>query len=130
LRLCVTGYGYFDRWDDLGFVQLGGVEEEMTEARGKKQKVRLRILQNPTTTRQGVRLSVACQAQGARLQIFDATGRLIRSFDLGSLRVAHRSLLLTWDGSDDHGQAVSAGTYFAVIQTADGAEAHPIVLIR
>ncbi len=43
------------------------------------------------------------------LEIFDVTGRIVRSFDLiGTGSDAG----VTWDGRDDAGRAVAAGAYF------------------
>jgi flagellar hook assembly protein FlgD len=51
-----------------------------------------------------------------KLQIFDASGRLIKSFPL----LTTYSLLPTivWSGTDQNGRAVPAGVYFLKAETA------------
>jgi hypothetical protein len=49
------------------------------------------------------------QAEAARIRFFDVNGRLVRSMEIG--RVTQGVMSLTWDGADDAGRAVAAGTY-------------------
>ena len=64
------------------------------------------------------------------LRIFDASGRVVRSFDVGSLLVAHRSLLVTWDGRDDRGKRLPAGVYLVRYTDAEHQETQKLVLLR
>jgi hypothetical protein len=47
------------------------------------------------------------------LKIYDATGRLVKSFDLPTLYSLHPTLT-TWDGKDDWGNIAAPGVYFIV----------------
>jgi predicted GH43/DUF377 family glycosyl hydrolase len=51
----------------------------------------LRVVQNPTTTRQGIRLLTTCHSPHAKLQIYDVAGKLVRSVALSSMPYAHSS---------------------------------------
>ena len=61
-------------------------------------------------------------SQGTRFAIFDATGQLVRSMDLGP-RPA-RSQVLSWDGTNQAGRLVSSGVYYGVLD-ADGRRGAP-----
>jgi hypothetical protein len=60
------------------------------------------------------------------LRIFDALGRLVRSFS--SLLSPHSSL--TWDGTDELGHALPSGAYFALLDAAGQHVTARIVLQR
>lgn len=63
------------------------------------------------------------------LKIYDVGGRLIRDFKLP----AASSILptrITWDGTNNVGQKVSAGIYFVHLETADSRIIEKIVFIR
>jgi hypothetical protein len=49
------------------------------------------------------------------IKIYDATGRLIQSFDLESRIMNHESSLI-WDGTDNVGNRVAEGVYFVCLQ--------------
>jgi flagellar hook assembly protein FlgD len=116
------------------------VEEEENDARCRVHDARLTILPNPFRNRVTITLNGADQrtrgsAGGASadqqpdLRIYDASGRLVKSFGPGSLLVAHRSLLVTWDGRDDGAKGLPAGVYFIRL-AGNGNESVRIVKIR
>jgi hypothetical protein len=51
------------------------------------------------------------QAASVRLRIFDASGRLVRGIDPGTLEAGRH--VAAWDGRDAAGARVGAGVYFA-----------------
>jgi hypothetical protein len=55
-------------------------------------------------------------AQSARLVIYDASGRVVRTLARGTAAAGYHSL--EWNGRDEAGRAVPAGIYFARLQTA------------
>lgn len=63
------------------------------------------------------------------LQVFDATGRRIRTL-LSAGRALPANRLLTWDGSDDSGKRVSSGVYFFRLEAPGVTECERVVLIR
>ena len=79
----------------------------------------------------GARTSIAFsldREQGVLLEIFDVTGRRVRTLDSATLPAGvHRS---TWDGTNDAGRRVPAGTYFYRLTTADDVETRRMVRIR
>lgn len=53
--------------------------------------------------------TLAGDASSVQVAVFDSTGKAIRSLDLGAQ--AAGSQQVTWDGKDQNGQAMPAGTY-------------------
>lgn len=68
------------------------------------------------------------QAGSARLAIYDASGRLVRSL-IDGMREAgdHR---VVWDGRADGGEALAAGAYFYELTTDRGRESRKAILLR
>jgi hypothetical protein len=66
-------------------------------------------------------------SSGGRLRIHDASGRLVRdwTFVAASSQDAFR-----WDGRDSSGNEVSAGMYYAVVQSHGATRSAKIVLLR
>jgi hypothetical protein len=63
---------------------------------------------------------------GARLRIHDLAGRLLRDWTLpGSADCA-----VHWDGHDSQGSEVSAGIYYAVVQSHGATRNAKVVLLR
>ncbi len=81
------------------------------------ERIALSIGPNPFSGATGIRLIVPEGALEARVQVFDTQGRAIKSLYTGALDPGLHQL--TWVGSDDAGNRVSAGTYF-VRAEADG----------
>jgi hypothetical protein len=82
---------------------------------------------NPFGPTTHIRFRLA-SSQGARLRVFDVTGRLVRVFDLQRLIPGEH--VLTWDGGDDDGRPLATGVYVARLDSVDAADAMRIVLVR
>ncbi|MCJ7760708.1 T9SS type A sorting domain-containing protein, partial [Candidatus Bathyarchaeota archaeon] len=89
--------------------------EESADLRCRIPDARLRILQNPTTTKQGVRLLATCRSPNGRLQIYDVAGKLVRSFTITN---NHSPITLLWNVCEEHGASLPEGIYF--IRLNDG----------
>lgn len=89
----------------------------------------LSILASPNPFNSGTRITVRLSsASSMRLEVFDASGRLIRTLAQGRYNVgAHE---IPWDGRDETGGAVSAGCYFYAIKTMGKTLAWRAVLSR
>lgn len=62
---------------------------------------------------------VPSSVASATLKITDASGKTVRTIDLGSQKAGNASFI--WDGKNDAGEAVPAGTYtFGATTTIDG----------
>ena len=88
---------------------------------------RLGSFPNPfdTTTRISLALD---RDQAVRLDVFDVTGRRVRTLHEGPLAAgSHR---LEWDGTTDAGAPVAAGTYFYRLTTETRTETRRLVRLR
>ncbi len=101
--------------------QLAGLDEPLDAAR------RLRIAPNPARGSVAIRID-ATGLPGTRLEIFDAAGRLVRSYDMDANN--QRMDVITWDGLGRDGRAVASGLYYVRSSHSGGKAARPIVIIR
>lgn len=78
------------------------------------------------------RIEVALPANAASnklsVTIHDASGRLIRTLATGNMRPGKHELL--WDGLDDAGSTVAAGTYFCRVTCGTETATHALVKTR
>jgi photosystem II stability/assembly factor-like uncharacterized protein len=63
------------------------------------------------------------------IRIYDATGRLVKSFNLES-RIENHESSFVWNGTDDHGKRMPAGIYFVELSTTDHTVCDKIVLLE
>ena len=74
-------------------------------------------------------LTSGYSGSNARLKIYDISGRLVRMIRLPAQD--RRSVLaIPWEGTDDCGRNLSAGTYFIQIQAGQSVVTRKAVLIR
>ncbi len=86
-------------------------------------------LASPNPAAHGASLAFALpRRESVRLAVFDITGRLVRSLVARSLEPGPHAV--AWDGTDDRGRAVGAGTYFYRLETSDHVEARKVTVIR
>jgi hypothetical protein len=63
------------------------------------------------------------------ISVFDVTGRVVKTLTSGASASGVRAI--TWDGRDESGRSVSAGTYFVRMTTSSGATSTKrLVVIR
>jgi hypothetical protein len=82
---------------------------------------------NPFTRHITIAYQIA-RASAIDLQVYDATGRLVRSFVEGMRNPGYYSEI--WDGRDEVGRKVSAGIYFVRFETEDYTKSDKIILLR
>lgn len=63
-----------------------------------------------------------------RLNLYDVSGRLVRSLLAESMPAGHHSV--TWNGRDNSGREVASGAYFARLVVGDEVSTKSLVLIR
>ena len=68
------------------------------------------------------------RAREGRIAVYDVHGRLVRELRRGLLPEGPSSL--RWDGTDERGVLVAAGTYFYRIESAGAAQTRKVVLLR
>lgn len=64
----------------------------------------------------------------ARLRIYDAAGRLVRTLEDGQRTAGYRTVL--WNGRNASGEAVSSGVYFYTLETDNDVIQRKMVLLR
>jgi hypothetical protein len=83
----------------------------------------------PNPSRASFALRVGLPVAGlARLRVYDASGRLVRTLLDGTLASGFHSL--TWDARDSGGGAVSGGTYFLRLASGDQATRQKVTVLR
>jgi len=83
---------------------------------------------NPAATHCTLRLAVGPDVSAAELAVFDASGRHVRKLGQAIQGPARRDV--AWDGRDDAGVPLAAGTYFAILSSGATSVAHPLILLR
>jgi hypothetical protein len=87
-----------------------GVEEDDEHIRTQGSQL-LSISPNPFNKKVDIKFNIAREAKNMEIQIYDVTGRLIKSFDqLANDQVPISQI--TWNGTDNNGRKVSSGIYF------------------
>jgi hypothetical protein len=87
---------------------------------------------NPTRSGVNIRFMIhdpGCMNKNISLNIYDITGRLVKSFPRLQSLIPNPSAL-TWDGSDQAGRKVSAGVYYAVLRAGPERQCRKIILIE
>jgi hypothetical protein len=74
-----------------------------------------------------IRLQVL-KGKHAALRVYDATGRIVKHFDVPCHVSSHQ--ILTWNGSDGQGRRVPAGVYFIRFETDDYQKTEKAILLR
>jgi flagellar hook assembly protein FlgD len=82
---------------------------------------------NPFTGSVALRIA-GPRATAARILIFNAAGRLVRTPWKGTL--TGRAFTVSWDGRDESGREVPAGVYLIRAQGTSGSAVRRLVLIR
>jgi hypothetical protein len=104
-----------------------GVEEYETTA---PLTLNLQVTPNPcryaTTVRYSI-LDTRSSIQNTKLGIYDASGRLVKSFRITPYALQSS---LSWDGRDDQNRILGSGTYFVMLQASEYTEAKKLLLIR
>lgn len=92
------------------------------------QRPELSVSPNPFRNNLIITFNLASNAQGAKLRIYDATGRLIKDL-LPSYEFPVPNSLV-WDGIDNFGRRVSQGVYFVKLQTENFEKTEKIILMK
>ena len=120
-------YAKIIKWDDL--VDVEG--EKRLEVLSRH----FRIYPNPARKLVTFRIpvilmpEVSGKKQEFSLKIYDATGRLVKSFDLAS-SVKREASSVIWPGDDNSGKLLPAGIYFCVLETDNFSTRAKIVMLR
>ncbi len=120
-----TREGWFiDDVEIFGLGSMAGVEEEAPRS------VRLSLApSHPNPTHGSAQIAFALPEAGpVSLEVFDASGRLVRTLVSEPLTAGRHSI--GWEGRDDAGRSVTSGLYFYRLSTNDGTLRRSMVLLR
>jgi hypothetical protein len=119
-----TGAGIWD----FTVISLGpvGVEEE---TRSQKPEARLMIYPNPFSKLIHISFGKGPSAECIELKIYDASGRLVKDFNLKS-EISNLQSEVSWKGDDNAGQMLPCGVYFLEFEAGDYKETRKLLVIR
>jgi hypothetical protein len=92
----------------------------------------LQINPNPFRRTTNIRYEicdVGYEIQNLDLKIYDATGRLVKSFNHESW-IVNRASTISWDGTDHANRQLGCGVYFLKLQAGDYTTTEKLLLIR
>ena len=138
-----SGCGYTDQnghdFTVIGIDPETGVEEAKTDY---VTIVRLGAMPNPFSKLTNIRYSILARpaSQGEAgdtgysienptLRIYDASGRLVRSFNQES-SIGNQGSVVSWDGTDAAGKQVLAGVYFVTLEAGNMRAREKLLLVR
>jgi hypothetical protein len=82
----------------------------------------LKIFPNPFYDKVNIEYCIGQRAEDIELEIFDATGRLVKNFILQAK--------LEWDGRDNNGKVLPSGIYYCKLNKGTFTETKKIMLVR
>ena len=89
----------------------------------------LTVTPNPFSKLTTVSFGMGHSAERMALKIYDASGRLVRSFGPESCIMDHVSSI-RWDGTDQSNRQLGSGVYFLRLEAGDYQETQQILLVR
>jgi len=89
----------------------------------------LEVSPNPFTQLTTISCSIGQSAQRIEMDIYDATGRLVRSLH-SAMHHAPCTVQVRWDGSDDYGMPLPHGVYFTTVHTGSHSATQKVLFIK
>jgi len=89
----------------------------------------LDVFPNPFSGRTNITYYIRENAQSAELNIYDVTGRLVKSFLLPNSNIP-LSASVVWDGRDDKERRMASGIYFVRLQVGNSRTTRKIALVK
>lgn len=108
-----------------------GIEEHQTP-RTKSQIPIIKVFPNPFRNKIDIRFQMEddrCKMGNFPLKIYDASGRLVKSFSLSTFNFS-LPFSVVWDGRDNVGNDLPSGVYFIKFKTKQLSETRKLLLIR
>ncbi|HEX7319544.1 MAG TPA: FlgD immunoglobulin-like domain containing protein [bacterium] len=112
--------------DDLRVPMVFGVVENQN---AHVRPYSLMLAPNPFQKQITIHYALSSKDHDAQMHIYDATGRLVKSFSLSSAYSIVPSVV-TWYGDDEAGNQLPAGTYFIEISGENGSVTEKALLLR
>ncbi|MEO0225632.1 MAG: FG-GAP-like repeat-containing protein [candidate division WOR-3 bacterium] len=102
------------------FSNTTGIEEV---AGVRRAGLKLEIIPNPFSRRTQIKFDASGTESEFSLKIYDISGRVVKDFN-------NRQSGIIWDGADDRGRKLPAGTYFIEINTGEKSLRREIIIVR
>ena len=83
---------------------------------------------NPFTDYTKITYTLSKSLDDAKLSIYDTKGRVIKNLQQGRSQAGQHEVI--WDGTNDSGQTVAAGSYFYVLQIGNATFADRLVKLQ
>lgn len=90
----------------------------------------LQIYPNPFREKTKITFSLEHNAKGAELNIYDITGRLVRSYSANLCNLNKSVESVYWDGKDDMGKSLSNGIYICRLKADNSYKATAIIMLK
>ncbi len=93
---------------------------------------KLHVTPNPFHSNTEIRYSILdtrFSMTNPKLGIYDACGRLVRSFNLES-SIENQESAISWHGDDNAGRKLPSGTYFVILKSDEYTETQKLLLVR
>jgi len=118
------------RGGDVVFINTGITDVETNNVAEPKQPSSLiTCFPNPFTHRTDIRYQITDSSERVRMNIYDASGRLVKSLDEQTSTVGHLSSV-GWDGTDSSDRQLPGGVYFVRLETEDSNVTEKIVKLE
>ena len=111
-------------------LEIAALEVERGPTEAVADFARPRILSaTPNPSRLATEVAFAVPARGpVEVQVYDVTGRLVRTLARDSFEAGSHSL--RWDGRGDAGEQTAAGVYFVKLRTEQGSSTQKLVRLQ
>jgi subtilisin family serine protease len=103
---------------ELAFIPAGGPMAENNRGRPQESRPEVAVLETELTGGGSSIQFTVPQAGPVRLQVFDVTGRLVRTLASGPMEAGEHQI--SWEGKSDAGSHLSSGIYFLRLGTEMG----------
>jgi hypothetical protein len=127
-RFVSDNSGAMEGWyiDDIRVPMVFGIEENQNT---RLIPYSLQLAPNPFQKQITIHYALNTKEPNAQLRIYDATGRLVRSFSLSSAYSIVPSVI-AWNGTDDAGNQLPSGAYFVEISGENGTVTEKALLLK
>jgi hypothetical protein len=89
------------------------------------------VFPNPFSKTAKIKFQTPSSKSQVTMSIYDASGRLVRSFPIINLCNPNKSVVsVYWDGTDNAGNHLPAGVYFIRLSSATNTQTTPVILLR
>ena len=129
---------YAEGWyvDDV-LVPMLGIQELNTPQ--DLQRISLSVTPNPFANLTTICFSTGYVTGNVELNIYDAAGRIVKSFDpvsptspssAGQASIENQGSAISWQGDDNAGRKLPSGVYFVTLQSSDSKLVEKAVLLK